>query len=171
MSDYFKAGTPQMTEDQIRPFVEGIRAVRNETHYLLGMMEKLSGEMARLKVAVTPKINEATAITNINEWSDSTFAKIREISRAKGVYDRDIIREICKDERFAGIDFTELKDDTISDNANLYKDQTIEETIESLKTGWELVVFWIFWIILIIALVIGFYYIDNNWLEDKVKRY
>ena len=70
-----------------------------------------------------------------------------------------------------GTIFTELKDDTISDNANLYKDQTIEETIESLKTGWELVVFWIFWIILIIALVIGFYYIDNNWLEDKVKRY
>jgi predicted secreted Zn-dependent protease len=99
------------------------------------MMEKLSGEMARLKVAVTPKINEATAITNINEWSDNTFAKIREISRAKGVYDRDIIREICKDERFAGIDFTELKDEYCrrTRQKNPYLLKVIAATVDERK--------------------------------------
>jgi hypothetical protein len=42
----------------------------------------------------------------------------------------------------------------------------IEETHKYLETGigW-LIVFWFFWIILIVGCVVGFYYLDNRWLE------
>lgn len=67
---------------------------------------------------------------------------------------------------FKGTIFAKLKDGTIPDNTNFYKDMSIDETYESLKygNGW-VIFFWIIWIVLIIACVIGFYYLENNWLE------
>lgn len=64
-----------------------------------------------------------------------------------------------------GTIFTELKDGTIKDDTSFYEDRNITETLERLESGTGLVFFWISWIILIIACVFGFYYIDNNWLE------
>ena len=72
--------------------------------------------------------------------------------------------------KYTGTIFAELKDDTIPDNTKFYNNMNIEETMESLKSGWQLIVFWIFWIALTCGCMYGFYYIDNNWLEDK-KRY
>lgn len=66
---------------------------------------------------------------------------------------------------FVGTIFTELKDNTISDNTNFYNNNTIEETIEIFESNWQLILFWIVWILLTGGLVIGFYYIDNRWLE------
>lgn len=68
---------------------------------------------------------------------------------------------------FKGTIFTKLKDGTIPDNTNFYKDMSINETYECLKYGnrWWLIFFWGIWIVLIIACVMGFYYLDNNWLE------
>lgn len=65
---------------------------------------------------------------------------------------------------FQGTIFTSLKENTIN-NTNFYKNQTIAETIENLETGTEIVIFWILWIFLIIGLVIGFYYLENKWLD------
>ena len=65
---------------------------------------------------------------------------------------------------FQGTLFTSLKENTIN-NAKFYKNQTIAETIENLETGAEIVIFWILWILLIIGLVIGFYYLENKWLD------
>ena len=65
---------------------------------------------------------------------------------------------------FQGTLFTSLKENTIN-NSKFYKNQTIAETIENLETGAEIVIFWILWILLIIVLVIGFYYLDNKWLD------
>lgn len=62
-----------------------------------------------------------------------------------------------------------LKDNTIS-NVHFYYDENIEDTIESLESEWQIIVFWIFWILLIGGLVVVFYVIDNKWLEDKIKR-
>lgn len=59
-----------------------------------------------------------------------------------------------------------LKDNTIS-NVHFYYDKNIEDTIESLESEWEIVVFWILWVLFIGGLVAGFYFIDNKWLEDK----
>lgn len=67
-----------------------------------------------------------------------------------------------------GTVFTKLKDGTINDKSSFYKDQKTEETKEHLtdgEKGW-LIVFWIAWIILIVACVIGFYYFENDWLEE-----
>jgi hypothetical protein len=69
--------------------------------------------------------------------------------------------------RFNGTIFTELKDKTISDNTHFYQNRTIDKTVEHLESKevfWQ-VLFWIFWIGLIGAVVYGFYYLDNEWLE------
>ena len=69
--------------------------------------------------------------------------------------------------RFKGTIFTELKDKTISDNTHFYQDRTIDKTVEHLESKevfWQ-VLFWIIWIGLIGAVVYGFYYLDNEWLE------
>ena len=67
--------------------------------------------------------------------------------------------------KFTGTIFTDLRDNTITDNTDFYENMNIEETVESLQFGSGQIIFWIFWIMLIIACVIGFYYIDNRWLE------
>lgn len=70
------------------------------------------------------------------------------------------------DTDFQGTIFTSLKENTINDT-KFYKNQTISETIESLESGAEIVIFWILWILLTIGLVIGFYYFDNKWLNKN----
>lgn len=46
-----------------------------------------------------------------------------------------------------------------------YENKNIQETEKELERGYEELLFWIFWILLIITCVIGFYYLDNRWLE------
>ena len=67
--------------------------------------------------------------------------------------------------KFTGTIFTDLRDNTITDNTNFYNDMNIEETVEYLQFGGGQIIFWIFWIMLICACVYAFYYIDNRWLE------
>lgn len=71
------------------------------------------------------------------------------------------------DTEFTGTIFAELKDNTIPDNTHFYNNDTIEDVLEGFKSNWQLVIFWIFWVLLTGACVVGFYYIDNNWLEDE----
>lgn len=65
---------------------------------------------------------------------------------------------------FQGTLFTSLKENTINDT-KFYQNRTIVETIEHLETGSEIVAFWILWIFLTIGFVIGFYYLENRWLD------
>lgn len=65
---------------------------------------------------------------------------------------------------FQGTLFTSLKENTINDT-KFYQNQTIAETIEHLEAGTEIVLFWILWIFLTIGFVIGFYYLENRWLD------
>lgn len=76
------------------------------------------------------------------------------------------LREVYygSDLQYTGTIYTILADDTIS-NTSFYCDQEIDEVIKSLEVKWQIVVFWIFWILLIAAATYGFYYIDNRWLE------
>lgn len=64
-----------------------------------------------------------------------------------------------------GTIFTDLRDGTITDGTNFYKDKTIDETVERLKAVDWTVGFWIMWIFVIGGCVYGFFYIDNRWLE------
>lgn len=68
--------------------------------------------------------------------------------------------------KFKGTIFARLRGGTIPDNTKFYDDMSINDTYELLKygNGW-VIFFWIIWIVLIIACVIGFYYLENNWLE------
>lgn len=70
---------------------------------------------------------------------------------------------------FKGTLYANLTDNTIS-NTHFYANKNITETLEHLETGWELILFWFFWVILTGGCVFGFVYIDNKWLEDK-KHY
>lgn len=67
--------------------------------------------------------------------------------------------------KYTGTIFTVLKNKTISDNSSFYSDMKIEQTVEHLESSITLVIFWIGWIVLVIAIVFGFYYFDNEWLE------
>lgn len=67
--------------------------------------------------------------------------------------------------KYTGTIFTVLKNKTISDNSPFYSDMKIEQTVEHLESSITLVIFWIGWIVLVIAIVFGFYYFDNEWLE------
>lgn len=67
---------------------------------------------------------------------------------------------------YTGTIFTELRDKTISDNSSFYENSTIDETVDYLESDWELWLFWAIWIIVIGLCVFGFYYIDNEWIEN-----
>lgn len=66
---------------------------------------------------------------------------------------------------YTGTIFTDLRNQTISDNTQFYINKNIEETVKQLEAGGRVVIFWIFWIVLICGCVFGFYYLDNKWLE------
>lgn len=68
--------------------------------------------------------------------------------------------------KFTGTIFADLRDKTIPKDTNFYNNMNIEETHKYLETGiGSLIVFWFFWGILIAGCVVGFYYLDNKWLE------
>lgn len=67
--------------------------------------------------------------------------------------------------KYTGTIFTELRNQTISDNTKFYVDKNIEETVEYLESGGGMIIFWVFWVVLIGGCVFGFYYLDNKWLE------
>lgn len=67
--------------------------------------------------------------------------------------------------KYIGTIFTDLRDQTISDNTKFYDNKNIEETVKQLESGGGVVLFWIFWIVLICVCVFGFYYAENKWLE------
>ena len=52
---------------------------------------------------------------------------------------------------------------------NLNTTQAQKELIKNNKG--ILILFWIVWILLIALAVYGFYYIDNDWLEDNFRNY
>lgn len=70
----------------------------------------------------------------------------------------------------SGTLYAVLSDNTINET-KFYNNCTINETLDSLKTGWQLVLFWIGWILLTSGCVLGFYYFDNKWLEDRRVTY
>lgn len=57
---------------------------------------------------------------------------------------------------YKGTVFTELKDNTISDNSRFYTNMNIDETLEYIATAQNtfLILFWMIWILLIIAIII-----------------
>lgn len=71
-----------------------------------------------------------------------------------------------RDLEWHGTIYANLKDHTIQNKADFREDADIEKMLEYYTVFNWLWVFWPLWILLTIGLVIGFYYIDNWWLED-----
>ena len=70
---------------------------------------------------------------------------------------------------YDGVIYTELKDNTISNDSPFIQAETIDDAVNYMANGNMAVIaiFWMVWIVVIGAVVYGFYYLDNDWLEDK----
>ena len=66
---------------------------------------------------------------------------------------------------YKGTIFTDLRNNTISDNTPFYDDSTIEETVNTLESNDWAFIFWFFWILITGGIVYRFYYLDNDWLK------
>jgi hypothetical protein len=71
-----------------------------------------------------------------------------------------------RDLEWQGTIYAKLKDHTFENVADFCVDADIEQMLEYYTMFNWLWLFWPFWIILTGGLAYGFYYIDNNWLED-----
>lgn len=102
----------------------------------------------------TPSRKHIDTISGGREWSWKSGERVKVRYVYYGV-----------DTKYTGTIFTDLRNETISDNTEFYVDKNIEETVEYLEAGGGAIVFWVFWIALIGGCVFGFYYLDNKWLE------
>lgn len=66
----------------------------------------------------------------------------------------------------SGTIYTKLENDTIT-QAGLHEGKDTSETYESMKSNEALLIigFWVLWVALTVGLVIGFYALENRWLE------
>jgi hypothetical protein len=71
-----------------------------------------------------------------------------------------------RDVEWQGTIYAKIKNHTFENKANFRADVDIEQMLEHYTVFNWLWVFWPFWILLTGGLVYGFYYIDNEWLED-----
>jgi hypothetical protein len=69
--------------------------------------------------------------------------------------------------KFRASAFTKLEKGTVSDGTGLRPGVHIEKLYESCTKSYAVVVFWVLWILLMAAAVVGFVVLDNRWIEDK----
>lgn len=85
------------------------------------------------------------------------------------IYQSSDVRNVYKgvDCKLKGTIFTKLYDSTISKDTKFYNNKTLKETYEKCLTSSTkaMVGFWVCWGLLIVGVIIGFYCIDNRWLE------
>ena len=65
---------------------------------------------------------------------------------------------------YVGTIYTNINNHTIN-HTSFIEDSSIEDTIKKYESGWQKILFWIFWSLLIIGAVVCFYYFENRWLE------
>jgi hypothetical protein len=104
-------------------------------------------------------LGEEFAISKIDIPDTEHIETIRESSSIRYVY-------YATDAQYTGTIFTDLRNDTITDNTPFYRNKDIPKTVEYLESSSTvgLVFFWIVWVALTGGLTYGFYYLDNRWL-------
>lgn len=108
----------------------------------------------------------ATRISFLNvefDYSQISFSYRKEIDTIKTGHNKRNIY-YGKDAEVEGTLFAILANNSISDTA-FYENMSIDETVNHLESGYELLIFWIVWVLLIVAAVCGFYYLENRWLH------
>lgn len=98
------------------------------------------------------------------EYKKIPFPRSKEIATVKTGHNKRNVY-YGTEANFRGTIFTILKDNTINETS-FYNNQSIEKTVEYLESGYQLVIFWIFWLLCIGCAVTGFYYLENTWLDD-----
>lgn len=71
--------------------------------------------------------------------------------------------------KYIGTLYTRIDNHTI-EQTTFYNEYEIEDCIKRLESGWQKILFWVVWIIIICATVYGFYYLENDWLESYNKE-
>ena len=71
------------------------------------------------------------------------------------------------DTSYIGTIFTKMADNAISDGSSFYLNKTPQETLDVVKSDgrWELVLFWVMWLILTGIVIVSFCHMDNDWLD------
>lgn len=93
----------------------------------------------------------------IDYFPENYIATVKLSSKLRDVY-------YGSETTYLGTIYAELMNNTIS-NVSFHNDMSIEETIKFLEVKWQLIAFWIIWIIFSGFVVYGFYYLENEWLE------
>lgn len=116
----------------------------------------------------TVKKRANTVVFNDVELPTSKFdfhISEKRVGGAKHFDDRWTFRAIMPE--WDGILFTEVSDGNIKDSSPFYvhHGKDINALVEDLTSSHGVLIFWIIWALLIIGATIGFFYIDNRWLE------
>lgn len=71
------------------------------------------------------------------------------------------------DTSYTGTIFTKMADNAISDGSSFYLNKTPQETLDVVKNAgrWELILFWVMWLILTGIVIVIFCHMDNEWLD------
>lgn len=100
-----------------------------------------------------PKYIETISGGKVWSWSSGEYVKVRfKYYGCQGPY--------------IGTVYSDLRDNTIANSSPFYDGQAIDEAVDFLTSNVGVWIFWVFWIILTCGVVIGFFYLDNRWLED-----
>lgn len=70
---------------------------------------------------------------------------------------------------FQAAAFTTLKDGTLTPGTTLWN-TTIQKLYEDFTTSHAVTIFWTLWVMIMVAIVIGFVCIENSWIEDGEER-
>jgi len=129
--------------------VNGKPQVRTRTYWswdYVSSESKHTDQIAFLNVPFDYGVIELPSMSHIDT--------IKESSRIRYVYYGTPVSCI-------GTLYANLADSDIQ-NTEFYYGFDIDQTISHLESGSELIVFWVVWIILITAIVTGFYYLENK---------
>ena len=80
-------------------------------------------------------------------------------------YHRRVVISMLPTEH-SGTMFTTIRDKKISKETPFWIEQNLASAYEHCTSSFSVLVFWIVWSIVSICTVIGFFVIDNDWLED-----
>lgn len=67
--------------------------------------------------------------------------------------------------KITGTIFANLKDNDIGKDVDIYINMKTVEAYENSLKDFSTPLFWIIWIVFIVGVVFGFYYLDNKWLD------
>ena len=62
----------------------------------------------------------------------------------------------------------DLRDGDIGEGAEVFKDKTPAEVVDDQLSGQKIpvIIFWVFWVLLTGGALVGFFYLENRWLDD-----